>query len=81
MQALGHGLVGGVTGVIEQPIRGMAAGGGLGLVKGIGRGLVGAVAKPLSGIAAFASKTTEGIASDARKVAPQRMVYGHDIWV
>ena len=47
--------------VIEQPIRGLSAGGGIGFVKGIGRGLVGVVAKPLSGVAALVSKTTEGV--------------------
>ena len=73
MQALGHGLIGGVSGVIEQPIRGMAHGGGLGFVKGVGRGLVGIVAKPLSGIAAAVSKTSEGVAADARRVTPGQL--------
>ena len=43
-------------------------GGKAGFIKGVGRGLVGVVAKPMSGFAGMVSKTSEGMASDAKRV-------------
>ena len=37
-------------------------------MRGVRLGLVGAFAKPLSGLAGFASKVSEGIGSEAKKV-------------
>lgn len=70
LEALGEGILDGVTGVLEQPLRGALDGGALGFARGVGRGLVGAVAKPMAGLAGLASKATEGIASDARMMTP-----------
>lgn len=42
-------------------------------MNGLGRGLVGAVTKPVAGVAGFASKWSEGIASDAKKLTPDGM--------
>ena len=68
MQAMGLGLVGGVSGVFQEPVRGAMEGGKAGFIKGVGRGLVGVVAKPMSGFAGMVSKTSEGMASDAKRV-------------
>lgn len=67
--ALGMGVKAGVVGVVTAPITGAMDDGARGFAKGLGRGLIGVFAKPLSGMAAFASKTTEGIASEARRIA------------
>ena len=64
----GVALLEGGKGVFYNPVAGAMDDGAKGFVKGLGTGLVGIVAKPLSGVAAFASKTTEGIANDAKKV-------------
>ena len=72
LEALSEGIIDGVAGVFEQPVRGALDGGAAGFARGAGRGLVGVVAKPLSGLAGLASKTTEGIASDARLMTPGR---------
>lgn len=69
-EALSEGIIDGVTGVFEQPVRGAIDGGAAGFAQGIGRGLLGVVTKPMSGLAGFASKTAEGIASDARLMTP-----------
>lgn len=67
LKALGQGFKDGAKGVIFKPVSGALDQGARGFFKGIGHGLVGAVAKPLSGFATLASKTTEGMASDARR--------------
>ena len=41
-----------------------------GLGKGIGKGLIGVVAKPLSGLATFTAKVSEGAAGDMRQLTP-----------
>ena len=70
-QALGDGLVGGVTGLFTKPVAGALDGGAAGLMKGLTQGLVGAVVKPLSGVATFASKTTRG-SPTTRGASPTR---------
>ena len=75
IHALGDGFVSGVTGVFHAPMAGAIESGTAGFFIGFGRGLVGAVTKPMSGIAAFVSKTAEGIASDAKRFAPSRLPY------
>ena len=67
-QALGHGLLGAVTGVIRHPVEGAINDGARGFVKGVGSGLVGLIAKPTSGLAGAVAKTTEGLASDAKRL-------------
>ena len=68
VQALGEGFLEGGKGVFYDPVAGAMDDGAKGFVKGLGTGLAGVFAKPISGVAAFASKTTEGIANDAKKV-------------
>jgi len=68
MEALAAGVREGAKGVIYKPIQGAMDQGARGFVKGIGHGLLGAVAKPLSGVATLASKTSEGVASEARRL-------------
>lgn len=68
VEALGAGFREGAKGVLLKPLQGAMDQGAKGFVKGVGHGLLGAVAQPLSGVATLASKTTEGMASDARRV-------------
>jgi len=64
-EALGMGLVHGITGVVLKPVEGARRGGAKGLVKGIGQGVVGIAVKPVAGVFEFASKATEGIRNTA----------------
>ncbi|KAL3928092.1 MAG: hypothetical protein SGPRY_002540 [Prymnesium sp.] len=70
---LADGFLSGFAGIVQQPVRGALSGGSGGFVNGLGRGLVGAVTKPVAGVAGFASKWSEGIASDAKKLTPDGM--------
>lgn len=48
--SLGQGFLKGMTGVVSEPYRGVASGGGLGgLVKGLGKGAVGLITSPVMG--------------------------------
>lgn len=67
VEALGSGIREGAKGVLLKPLHGAMDEGAQGFAKGVVHGLVGAVAMPLSGAATLASKTTEGMASDARR--------------
>ena len=67
-EALGSGIRQGAKGVLFKPLQGAMDEGAKGFVKGVGHGLLGAALQPLSGIATLASKTTQGMASDARRV-------------
>ena len=42
-------------------------------MRGVGLGIAGAFAKPLSGFAGFASKVTEGVGAEARKLTPRAL--------
>jgi hypothetical protein len=70
VRALGDGMLGGVAGMVELPIRGAREGGHAGFWKGAARGVMGLVTKPVGGIGSFVSKTSEGIAADAKRVTP-----------
>jgi len=70
MRALGDGMLGGVAGMVELPIRGAIEGGHAGFWKGAAQGVMGLVTKPVGGIGSFVSKTSEGIAADAKRVTP-----------
>eukprot|EP01119_Soliformovum_irregulare_P017031 TRINITY_DN5016_c0_g2_i3.p1 TRINITY_DN5016_c0_g2~~TRINITY_DN5016_c0_g2_i3.p1 ORF type:complete len:2265 (-),score=532.32 TRINITY_DN5016_c0_g2_i3:78-6224(-) len=61
---LGLGLFKGVTGLIEEPIKGASQGMG-GFVKGLGRGVVGVAVKPMVGIMDFATQTGIGARNTA----------------
>eukprot|EP00743_Colponemidia_sp_Colp-15_P008438 GILK01009172.1.p1 GENE.GILK01009172.1~~GILK01009172.1.p1 ORF type:complete len:1282 (+),score=242.95 GILK01009172.1:355-3846(+) len=62
----GMGLVGGVTGVVLNPIEGAERDGVRGFFKGVGQGLVGTIVKPTAGVFDLASRTAEGIGNTAR---------------
>lgn len=49
LQGLMAGMIGGLTSVITQPVRGAQSDGARGFIKGIGKGLVGTVTKPVTG--------------------------------
>ena len=59
--SLAHSVISGVTGIVEQPLKGAEKEGFGGFLKGIGRGIVGAVTKPVVGVFDLASNVTEGI--------------------
>lgn len=71
-QALGQGLVEGGKGFFIKPVEGAMDNGAKGFVKGLGKGALGLLAKPISGVATLASKTAEGIASDAKSLVGGR---------
>lgn len=70
-EALGDGIASGVKGIIAQPLQGAKMGGAAGAVKGMGRGAFGLFLKPVSGVAGFASKVSEGLSSEAKKFTPR----------
>ncbi|KAF8818152.1 hypothetical protein IE077_002137, partial [Cardiosporidium cionae] len=84
-EAFRKAFVGGLTGLVQDPIKGVKDEGVEGFLKGTGRGLMGAVFKPLTGALDFAQKTTEGIQESyeynrshrLRRRLP-RMLYGAD---
>lgn len=49
LQGLMAGMIGGLTSVITQPVKGAQVDGAAGFLKGIGKGLIGTVAKPVTG--------------------------------
>jgi vacuolar protein sorting-associated protein 13A/C len=55
----------GVTGIVEEPIKGAASQGMEGFIKGLGRGLIGAAVKPTVGAIDLATQTTKGIRNTA----------------
>jgi Vacuolar protein sorting-associated protein len=73
-RALTAGVVGGISGVVTQPIgasqegwrRAGAAGGALGFGKGAAQALVGFVAKPLAGLSTLSAKLAEGVANQIK---------------
>jgi vacuolar protein sorting-associated protein 13A/C len=70
-EALRDGFTSGIGGLIRQPVRGAIDGGAGGAIKGVGAGIVGVAFKPLSGVAGFLSKVTEGIGAEAKKLTPE----------
>ena len=57
----GSGVLGGVTGLVTQPVQGVKKDGAKGLVAGLGKGAAGLVVKPVGGVVDLASNTFEGI--------------------
>ncbi|KYK63817.1 vacuolar protein sorting-associated protein, partial [Toxoplasma gondii TgCatPRC2] len=70
-EAFGKAVLGGITGLIEEPMKGATEEGVEGLLKGAGKGLLGLVVKPLTGVLDFAQKTAEGI-KELSQVDPAR---------
>eukprot|EP01117_Protostelium_nocturnum_P001932 TRINITY_DN1258_c0_g1_i4.p1 TRINITY_DN1258_c0_g1~~TRINITY_DN1258_c0_g1_i4.p1 ORF type:complete len:1726 (+),score=707.11 TRINITY_DN1258_c0_g1_i4:4958-10135(+) len=64
---LGHGIVGGVSGVVRDPVKGAKKDGALGFVTGIAKGLVGVIKKPAGGIHDFGSRSMKAISSKDSK--------------
>ena len=62
---LGAGIFDGVTGVVSQPIKGLASEGGAGLAKGVGKGISGLLLRPAVGVVDLITDTTEGIKNSA----------------
>lgn len=56
-----QGVLGGVTGIITQPMVGAQKEGVEGFFKGLGKGLIGTVTRPISGVVDFANSSFEGI--------------------
>eukprot|EP01105_Mastigella_eilhardi_P009021 TRINITY_DN214_c1_g1_i1.p1 TRINITY_DN214_c1_g1~~TRINITY_DN214_c1_g1_i1.p1 ORF type:complete len:3655 (-),score=926.48 TRINITY_DN214_c1_g1_i1:96-9494(-) len=61
--SLGKGIVKGVTGIVEQPVKGAMQNGFLGCIKGVGKGIIGVPLNPAAGIFALVSKTSGGVRS------------------
>jgi hypothetical protein len=65
MTSMGKGIFDGVTGLVMQPVKGAKEDGAKGFFKGFGKGIIGIATKPVAGVIDMASKTTEGITSQA----------------
>ena len=84
LSALGAGVVGGVAGMVTQPIgasreglrRYGKAGAVGGFLLGTGQALIGVVAKPTAGLAACSSKVAEGIANHIKDANNHRRPHG-----
>ncbi|KAL8428229.1 hypothetical protein Efla_005331 [Eimeria flavescens] len=72
VEALGRALAGGLTGLVEEPVKGAAEGGLGGLLRGAGRGLAGFIVKPITGVLDLAHKTAEAIKDASQIEAYQR---------
>lgn len=65
------GIIDGVFGIVEHPVRGAMQEGLLGFFKGCGKGVLGIAVKPVTGVFDFASKTSEGIRNNTN-IHPER---------
>ncbi|GAQ80498.1 Vacuolar protein sorting-associated protein [Klebsormidium nitens] len=63
----------GLTGVLEQPVRGAESSGLAGMVTGTAKGLVGLVAKPTASILELASRTAQSIRNATRRSLARAM--------
>nr|CAB3267626.1 vacuolar protein sorting-associated protein 13D [Phallusia mammillata] len=61
LQGFMAGMIGGLTSVITQPVRGAQSDGTRGFIKGIGKGLVGTVTKPVTGVLDLASESASAV--------------------
>eukprot|EP00667_Euglena_gracilis_P000019 EG_transcript_19 len=64
-QALGKGVVGGLTGIVWKPLEGAQADGVTGFVKGVATGVAGVFLKPMAGMLDLLEGTTRGLKSVA----------------
>lgn len=69
------GVVDGVTGLVQAPIRGAERGGAAGAIRGVGQGVLGLVVKPVIGVADAATDVLRGIrdTTDADAAAARAM--------
>uniref|UniRef100_H2ZA64 Intermembrane lipid transfer protein VPS13-like C-terminal domain-containing protein n=1 Tax=Ciona savignyi TaxID=51511 RepID=H2ZA64_CIOSA len=61
VQGLMAGMIGGLTGMITQPVKGAQEDGTKGLLKGIVKGVVGTVTKPVTGVLDLASESASAV--------------------
>lgn len=74
VKELGSGFVEGISGVVEQPMKGLEQEGVQGMFGGIAKGLLGFVIKPAVGVIDMVQRTTEGIKNVANvNIEPERM--------
>ena len=66
------GVIGGVAGIVAEPIRGAKSGGASGFVKGAAKGLLGAVVKPVVGVTDAAVSVLDGISHQVDNLFPLR---------
>ena len=74
--SVARGILGGVSGLVTEPVRGARSEGVAGAFKGVGRGLVGVAVKPVVGVVDMTSDITAGVknttAIDIRRPTPRR---------
>eukprot|EP01135_Chromosphaera_perkinsii_P008710 Nk52_evm43s1444 gene=Nk52_evmTU43s1444 len=63
---VGKGFLGGITGIVTQPISGANSEGVGGFFKGVGKGMVGVIAKPVSGVFDLASEASAALRDTTR---------------
>ncbi|ELT97897.1 hypothetical protein CAPTEDRAFT_149660 [Capitella teleta] len=66
IRGLGHGMVGGFTGILTQPYMGAKEEGFGGFFKGLGIGALGTVTKPVAGVLDLASGTANAVRDSSR---------------
>lgn len=71
-QRLATGIVGGLTGVFTEPVKGAKQGGLTGFLHGSAKGVLGLVTKPAAGALGLASATFEGIGNTAVTVLDEK---------
>jgi len=83
MFSLGKGIVGGIGGLVLDPLKGAKQEGALGFAKGMAKGVVGIVTKPTAGAIEAAAQTIQGIGNTANifdskttldRIRPQRFI-------
>ena len=67
------GIASGITGVVENPIKGAKKGGFMGFMKGTYKGVSGLIVKPVSGALDLVSKTTEGIKNNVNTIKEKKV--------
>eukprot|EP01134_Creolimax_fragrantissima_P005907 CFRG5907T1 len=60
------GVLGGLSGILTQPVKGAKDDGASGLLRGLGKGVVGAFAKPTSGVVDFGLETMSALRESTR---------------
>ncbi|XP_076807510.1 intermembrane lipid transfer protein VPS13D-like [Clavelina lepadiformis] len=61
LQGFMAGVIGGLTSVVTQPVKGAQSEGAKGFFTGIGKGLIGTVTKPVTGVLDFASESASAV--------------------
>eukprot|EP00127_Corallochytrium_limacisporum_P005672 Clim_evm51s210 gene=Clim_evmTU51s210 len=69
-----QGFASGVTGIFNEPRKGMQSGGIAGGMAGVGKGLIGVVAKPLAGFSELVTDSSGAVSDMARKEEVQQRI-------